>query len=304
MPTTMIAPGSRTIYSAAQVWAGRYRRVRELGASLQQRYSRVFLAEDQHMPGQVVALKMLDAANSPANRALGEAFLKREQDILAHIAHPHIPQLRDRFIEEGAPALVFDYIEGCTLEELLACRRGPQPLSFVLAIGVQLCTVLDYLHKNTPPIVHRDLKPANVLLDEAGRVFLIDFGIACFWRSKGAGGDGDTGPACDAHTFKRYGTRGYAPPEQYSQLRPCTPRADLYSLGVILHHMLSGRDPQGKATDALFSFPPLALGEDFVDVSRLVRRLLAREPRRRPRSALEVKHSLEEVLLRIEITPT
>ena len=111
-----------------------------------------------------------------------------------------------------------------------------------LAIGVKLCTVLDYLHTRRPPIIFRDLKPANIMLTPDERVVLIDFGIARHFKP---------GQIRDTVTF---GSPGYAPPEQYGKGQT-TPRADIYSLGATLHQMLSGYDP----ADSPFRFRPLHL---------------------------------------------
>ncbi len=110
----------------------------------------------------------------------------------------------------------------------------------VLDIGVQLCNVLNYLHTRQPPIIFRDLKPDNVLRTADGQLYLIDFGIARHFKP---------GQARDTIAF---GSPGYAAPEQYGKAQT-GPSADIYSLGVILHQMLTGDDPSLKP----FFFAPL-----------------------------------------------
>lgn len=101
-------------------------------------------------------------------------------------------------------------------------------------IGIQLCTVLDYLHVRRPSILHLDLKPTNVVLRENGMLSLIDFGIAQVMRSS---------YGC---RHLALGTPGYAAPEQYCG-SGLSPRSDLYSLGVTLYQLLTGTAPSSRS---------------------------------------------------------
>ena len=105
---------------------------------------------------------------------------------------------------------------------------------------MQLCTVLHYLHSQQPPIIFRDLKPANIIRAPTGQIYLIDFGIARYFK-----------PGQPKDTMA-LGSPGYAAPEQYGKAQT-TPRADLYSLGAVLHQLLTTRDP----SEAPFRFTPL-----------------------------------------------
>src|SRR5205085_2594150 len=104
------------------------------------------------------------------------------------------------------------------------------PVEMVLEIGIQLCTVLDYLHTHQPPIIFRDLKPANIMRTADNHVYLIDFGIARHFKP---GKAKDTIPL---------GSKGYAAPEQYGKAQS-TPQSDIYGLGATLHQLLMGDDP-------------------------------------------------------------
>ncbi len=156
----------------------------------------------------------------------------REALFLARLQHPVIPTLYDYFFEDGYWYLVMDYIPGPTLTAYL---RQHAPLSALQALNyaVQLCDVLDYLHQQVPPVIFRDLKPANVILTPGGRLMLVDFGIARYFK---------TGQFNDTTDF---GSPGYASPEQYKGVGQTDGRSDIYSLGVILHEMLSGQRPVG-----------------------------------------------------------
>src|SRR5438876_3995810 len=118
-----------------------------------------------------------------------------------------------------------------------------------LDAGMQLCSVLGYLHACQPPIIFRDLKPANIMRTAESNLYLIDFGIARHFKP---------GQARDTVAF---GSPGYAAPEQYGQAQT-TPRSDIYSLGAILHQLLSGNDP----SVAPFRFKSLSQSSQVVPV--------------------------------------
>lgn len=164
---------------------------------------------------------------------LTDRFL-REALLLARLQHPAIPTLYDYFFEGGYWYLVMDYIPGLTLSAYLRQQKQLPPLE-VLTYARQLCDVLDYLHRLTPPIVFRDLKPSNIILTPDGSLMLVDFGIARYFK---------TGQSSDTSDF---GSPGYAPPEQY-QAGQTDARSDLFSLGIILREMMSGQRPTGSAS--------------------------------------------------------
>ncbi len=169
----------------------------------------------------------------------------REALLLARLQHASLPVIYDYFIEDGYWYLVMDYIPGPTLSAYMHKHAPLQPLE-ALNYAMQLCDVLEYLHKQTPPVVFRDLKPSNIILSPDGRVMLVDFGIARYFK---AGQMNDTA---------EFGSPGYAPPEQYKGEAQTDGRSDLYSLGVILHEMLSGHHPvgMGRKLEALHFINP------------------------------------------------
>lgn len=163
----------------------------------------------------------------------------REALLLARLNHPAIPTLYDYFFENGYWYLAMDYIPGSTLNMYLR-KHAPLPAMEALNYAMQLCDVLDYLHSQVPPIIFRDLKPSNIILTPEGTLMIVDFGIARYFR---------TGQVNDTTDF---GSPGYASPEQYQCAGQTDGRSDLYSLGVILHEMLSGLRPvnSGATFDA------------------------------------------------------
>jgi len=192
----------------------------------------VYKARDQRLQSKVVAVKeMSEAAIAPADRECVLEAFQREAKLLAKLQHPHLVRVSDLFPEDERYYMVMEFIEGRTLEKMLAGRTEPFPEEQVLSWAEQLCDVLTFLHSQEPKIIYRDMKPANVMvLDGSDDVKLIDFGIARFYKP---GKKGDTLP---------FGTDGYAPPEQYGKAQT-DERADVYALGVMLHQLLTLYDP-------------------------------------------------------------
>ncbi len=215
-----------------------------LGTLLQNRYrilqqiggggmGTVYLAEDTRLPRRRCAVKEMSPANVP-QQDLAWAMLafQQEAQMLACLRHPGLTTVTDFFSEGNNWYLVMEYVEGETLENRLERASGLRlPVQETLNIMHQLCDVLEYLHNQIPPVIFRDLKPGNVMLTPRGEVKLIDFGIARFFK-----------PSQTRDTVN-LGTPGYAAPEQYGGLWQSDPRSDVYSLGVLLHQMLTGFDP-------------------------------------------------------------
>jgi serine/threonine protein kinase len=207
----------------------------------------VYQAADTRLGDRLVAVKEMSQKGLDAQEITeaAEAF-KREAHMLAGLPHhPNLPSIYDHFGDGGRWYLVMDFIAGQTLEEYLAKAGGKLPVEEVLDIGIQVCTVLGYLHSHQPPIIFRDLKPANVMRTLNGQLYLIDFGIARHFKP---------GQARDTAA---YGSMGYAAPEQYGKAQT-TPQSDIYSLGATLHHLLAGSDP----SQSPFVFAPLTGGSD------------------------------------------
>lgn len=217
----------------------RYRIVKMLGGG---GMGQVYLAHDTRLADKPCAVKELipDPHLSAEERAQSAAQFHREAAVLAHLDHPHLPNVSDYFEESGRFYLVMDYIEGETLEARLVASPEGLAQEDVVEWALQLCEVLDYLHSQDPPVIFRDMKPANVMVTPEGQVKLIDFGVVrLFDPSKGT----DT---------LKMGTAGYAPPEQYAGRGQTTPRSDVYALGATLHELLTGEDP----TEQPFVFMP------------------------------------------------
>lgn len=199
----------------------------------------VYLALDTRVDNVPVAIKEMSTRAVGGDLQAAIAAFKKEAHMLSNLQHPQLPRLFDFFSGRGGRwYLVMDYLEGQTLQEV-AESRGPIPEEEVLNWARQLCEILDFLHKQTPPIVFRDLKPANLMLTPEGRIILIDFGIARYFEVESSG---DT---CD------YGFNGFVSPEQFG-IKQVDTRSDIYALGAILHYLLTGQDPVKKP----FEFEP------------------------------------------------
>jgi len=271
-------------------------------------YSRVFQAEDVYT-GQLVAIKQTRADLSESELAFARMLLRREATLLSSLAYQGLAALLDEHIDAQQHALIQEFVPGETLETVL--DRRFLTLKEILQIGIDLCAVLDYLHTREPPVIHRDVKPANILLREDSRLAaLIDFGIARRFTAHARGSASHRWRpgqpirrVCD--TLTNLGTIGYAAPEQYGEDAQTTPRSDFFSLGVILHQMLTGEDPASASKvslPTLFQLSSLA-GRAHPGLADLVATLVQVDPQHRPASAAAVQHILLGLLLDLHSVP-
>jgi serine/threonine protein kinase len=263
----------------------RYRIINQIGQGGQ---ATIFKGEDTELGNRLVAIKEMsqDGLSPDELQEAADAF-KREAHMLAGLQHPNIPSIYDYFLEAGHWYFVMEFIEGETLEDYFArAEGGTLPVKEVLDIGIQLCSVLEYLHNHQPPIIFRDLKPGNVMRAADGHLYLIDFGIARHFKP---------GQSRDTTAL---GSLGYAAPEQYGKAQT-TSRSDIYSLGAILHQALTGNDPvSNKPT--MFDFPPLKnLPGDPApaELQKLLLQMLDRQESARP-SSTSVKQDLQRIAAR------
>ncbi|MEJ2206407.1 MAG: protein kinase [Gemmatimonadota bacterium] len=213
------------------VRVGAYRIVREIGRG---GMGTVFLAErDDGQFTKRVALKLMKRGTGGDPR-LKRRFLE-ERQILARLEHAHIAPLLDGGItDDDQPFFVMQYVDGVPLDRF--CDQGTLGVEERLALFLDVCDAVQHAHARQ--IVHRDLKPSNVLVAADGNVKLLDFGIAKLLEVT----DEDDAPI--TRTGERLLTPRYASPEQVRG-EPITPASDVYALGVLLHELLTGRQPYG-----------------------------------------------------------
>src|SRR6266851_2070515 len=246
-------------------------------------FSAVYRAHDLQS-GREVAIKQIRLAGLNVQETIEATdTFNRELSLLTVLRHPQVPRLYDQFRDREHWYLVLEYLEGTTLETYLETRAAQgQPLQVdeALAMGLQLCRVLEYLHTRQPPVIFRDLKPGNIMRSPSARLSLIDFGIARHFRP---GQTRDT---------RALGSPGYAAPEQYGRAQT-TPQSDLYSLGALLHALLSGQDPSEQPV----GLAPLRLGSSAAEneLAALAQRMLAFDPGERPAAVHEVAAALEAI---------
>ncbi len=262
-----------------QLLEGRYRIVRQVGTG---GFGAVYKAEDIQNSNRLVAVKEIGLSGLTSQQAIEatDAF-NREVMILSDLKHPNIPRIYAHFTDPEHWYLVIDFIEGETLEESRVKAPGAcLPLEQVLDIGIQLCTVLDYLHNHQPPIIFRDVKPTNIMLTPSGKLYLIDFDVARYFKP---------GKSRDTIAF---GSPGFAAPEQYGKAQT-TPRSDIYSLGVTLYQLLTGNDP----SLSLFRFVSLHVLDEAIpaELDALIMQMLEMDASKRPASMAGVKQELQRI---------
>lgn len=158
-----------------------------------------------------------------------------EPEILKRLNHPALPRICDVYEDERCIYIVEDYIEGTCLKHILD-EKGSVEEKKVAEWGMQLCSVLDYLHSQKPdPVIYGDMKPHNIILTKGETIKLIDFGISSTLNQSR---DKPFGVAETAFI----GTKGYAAPEQFMGGCLC-PATDIYSLGITLIYLITGVDP-------------------------------------------------------------
>jgi serine/threonine protein kinase len=254
----------------------RYRLIAQIGEG---GFGAVYKGEDLRLGNRLVAIKeMKPSGLKPLELKEATDAFQREAMLLTGLKHHSLPVIHDQFTEDGQWYLVMDFIQGRTLESYLAkAPKGRLPVREAFNIALQLCNVLDYLHSQQPPIIFRDLKPSNIMLTPEGQVYLIDFGIARHFKP---------GQSKDTVAF---GTTGYAAPEQYGKAQT-TPRSDVYSLGAVMHHMLTGDDPANTP----FKFAPLLMPRP-TGTWTFLRQMLEIDEYKRPADMRIVRHTFQRL---------
>jgi serine/threonine-protein kinase len=302
-PSSLVPnPNAAANVPAELVGHPRYRVIGELGAG---GMGVVYKAEHRVM-GRIVALKVV-APNLTARAGAVERF-RKEVRAAAQLSHNNIVRAHDAEEAGGLHFLVMEFIEGVSLDRLVA-KKGPLPVPLACLLARQ--AALGLQHAAEKGMVHRDIKPQNLMVTRKGQVKILDFGIARFVSTDdepapnqrlpfGAGRDAAHAGATNPNLLM--GTPDYLSPEQAKNSHDVDPRSDIYSLGCTLYFMLTGHPPFGAATtlvDKLFSHthdepPPVRVRRPEVPEGLLavLARMTAKAPDDRYQKAAEAAAAL------------
>lgn len=198
----------------------------------------------------------------------------REARILAKLNHSQIAKVYDHFVENGRHYLLLQYVHGQDLRQKVK-QKGPMDEAKVLDCAVQMADILAYLHSQEPAVIHRDLTPENLVINDAGKIVLIDFGAANEFLQTATG--------------TLVGKHAYIAPEQFRG--KATTCSDIYSMGGTLHFLLTGMDPVALSSSSPRKSNP-AVTQEMDD---LVNRLTKTATKDRVQTAEEAGRQLREL---------
>ena len=254
---------------------GKYEILKQIGKG---GMSTVYLAMDKRLNKQW-AVKEIKRNGFGKNNEQIVNEVPADAEMMKKLDHPAIPRIVDIIDHRNDEFIyvVMDYVEGESLDKVLK-EYGAQPQDLVIEWAKQICDALGYLHSQKPPIIYRDMKPANVMLKPEGNIKIIDFGIAREYKEANL---------ADTTVL---GTRGYASPEHYGS-RQTDERSDIYTIGMTMHHLLTGVDP--RPIDYIYApirqwNPELSGG-----LERIIDKCVSPDPKDRYQNCNELLYALD-----------
>lgn len=232
----------------------------------------VYLAKDIYL-NRLVAMKKI---------AKTEGDMKKEAEALQQYRHPLLPVIYQCVMEEEC-YLVMEYIEGVTLTEYIQ-KYGYADSETARRWGLQILSLLAFLHSRNTPVVYRDLKPDNLMITKEGKIRVVDMG-AILVRTFGAGRQGDVLAA----------SPGYAAPEQWKDIGLIDERTDIYAFGKVLYYMLTAANLQNPP----YSDLPISVYQPLVDrcLEKVILRCIKENPKERYQTVAEIKQDMNKKFL-------
>jgi serine/threonine protein kinase len=240
----------------------------------------VYQARDMNYPDKrkLVALK-----SAPYRGRIPERF-RREADVLRLADHLAIPKFIEYFEESDAVYLVTGYVNGKDMELLLRITTKILPVPYILKWGIQLCDALSHLHTSqTAPLIARNIKLSNIMIESFGNVLLTDLSDCVFLDHNGQN-------ASEIITYDD----GYTAPERFTG--DSTIHGDIYSMGALLHHILTRQHPRLRPPFSFAEYPVQQINPDApAELNDVIQQAVAFEPEKRFQSAAEMKAALEDI---------
>ncbi|MFQ6000716.1 MAG: PQQ-binding-like beta-propeller repeat protein [Anaerolineae bacterium] len=237
-----------------------------------------YLARDNHFQGTTrlcLIEEMINLVFDPVTSRRVAAAFERKANTLASLNHPAIPTIYDYFQEGRRSYLVLGHVKGKGLETIIEEADAGFPEAQVLTWAIQICDLLSYLHKRQPPLLFRHLEPTKIAVKEDGHLMFIDPDLI----------------ETSEEQERMEGRPGYAAPERYQGV--AEPASDIYALGAVMHHLLTGRDPRKDPPFTFHERPPRQLNPSISpEVEAIVMKALEYKSEDRYRSAEEMQKEL------------
>jgi serine/threonine protein kinase len=275
--------------NVATVLEERYQILKELGRG---GMGIVFQAHDKQLNEQV-AIKILSPLLSTDTEALER--LKREVSAARRITHPNVIRIHDIGENKGLHYVSMEYFSGCNLKEYVQQNR-PLSLRQAYDVGIQICDAIEAAHRQG--VIHRDLKSQNIIINPTGHIKVIDFGLAHTAHLQGM-----------TATGLIMGTPEYMSPEQVAGKR-VDERTDIYSFGIILYELFTGRVPFHGDSAIAVGFKqikeapqsPSEINTQIpTEVEKVILKALEKDPSRRFGSVTEIKAALQTIFAAPEL---
>lgn len=244
--------------------------------------SAIYLAQQNERDLVVLKEAVVPAGADDDTKKAAEGHLQREAELLVKLSHPHIAHVLDHFIDDGRHYLVLQHLNGQDLRQHVK-QNGVLTVERACSWGLEILSILEYLHGQTPPVLHRDLTPENLVVDNNGRIILIDFGAANHFVGEATG--------------TVVGKQAYIPAEQLRG--KAVVQSDIYAFGGTLFFLVIGRDPLPLSVSRPSEFVS-GIPSEFDD---LVAHCTAFEPQDRLPSATAAREALARIAGRLGAEP-